>query len=110
MLELAPFKLGDLKKVAPIIDRINTRGDGIADFERTIDAVLDFATVISFSAIKADIECDADWFAEHVGFSDQAAIMIAFRDLLKDSGLAPKGEAPAPPRPRKAKAGASASA
>ena len=140
--DIAPFKLGSLKRAAPLIDRINAanaaRFDGAkarveakikageilaeaaaaalnkelakeaedAGLSGLFDSIDELLGVLAIGTSKVDPDCDLEWLQDNAGFADQPAIMAAFRDVLAEAGLAPKGEATAPARKARARAGA----
>lgn len=95
---IAPFKLGQLRRVAKHIDAINSRA-GTLSIEATMAGVLesteDIVLVLASGTVRIDSACDADWIDENVGFGDLPALSRAFTEVMREAGLAPSaGEAP----------------
>lgn len=91
--ELAPLRLGALRKAAAYLDRINERGAEIDSLEGVMESAHELCEVIAIALVKVDPACDVDWLEDRVGMAEMPAIKDAFRDLLSESGLAKKGEA-----------------
>ena len=100
--DLAPYKLGQLKKAAPILDRINANGGDIENMTGLTGALEDIVAVLAIGIAKVDPEATLDWIEDNVGIEDQAQLQAAFMELMRESGLASKGEAPAPLTPAEA--------
>jgi len=114
--EIAPYKLGALRRAAPHIDAINASvqalGDGADGAPGTITGLLEntehIVAILAIGLQKIDPELTAEALDDMIGPEDMAALGTALRDVLAESGLAPKGEAKAPSEPTQA-AGASTS-
>jgi hypothetical protein len=118
--EVAPFKIGDLRKAAPFIDEINARNKalknaeeegrepGLQDLTALFRAMLE---VLSVGLIKIDPELTADRLEEMVDFTFLNSLKVAVFALMKSSGLgAGEAKAPSPPAEEGAEASASSSA
>lgn len=96
--ELAPFRLGALRKAAAYLDRVNARMAEMAEsemdrLEPAMESARDMCEVLAIGLAKIDPELDADWLEEQFGMEDMSALQAAFYDLLRESGLIKKGEA-----------------
>jgi hypothetical protein len=94
--DIAPYKLGELRKAAPFIDAIQKRsaeGNKLAD---VMDSALDLLNVLSIGLIKIDPELTADYLEANVGMAEFVAMQATFLDITKEAGLERKGEATAP--------------
>ena len=109
--DLAPFKLGALKRAAPFLDRINTRTGSLNTAASSMELIMenaeDIMQVLAIGTSKIDPACDTAWLADEAGFEDIPALSQTFTELMQDSGLAPRGahapgEAPAPAAPEAA--------
>ena len=96
---LAPFKLGDLRKAAPHIDAINATAGALSSFEGMVNAARSIIEVLAVAVAKLDPAIDADALEDLADLGDMPALQVALKDLLEESGLAPKGEAPANSEP-----------
>lgn len=103
--DIAPFKLGALKRAAPTIDRINERlgvfSMANASMEQLLDNADDLVQVLGIGLAKIDPECTAEWLGEAAGFQDIPALAKAYTELMAESGFShgggeAPGEAPAP--------------
>ena len=105
--EIAPYKLGALRKAAPHIDAINAALGSLDTLEGMMDNMEHVVGVLSIGLAKIDPALTPDALADIVGIEDMKALGDALRDILQESGLAPKGEATAPTAPAVADGGAS---
>jgi hypothetical protein len=94
--DLAPFKLGALRKAAPILDRINAASGSLDSMEVMVDSSADIIEVLAIGLVKIDPAMTAEAVLDIVGFDELPMIQRAFVTLMQESGLAPKGEAQAP--------------
>jgi hypothetical protein len=117
--EIAPYKLGAIRKAAPHIDAINASVQALeVDAEGSVMPVggivgllentEHIVAILAIGLQKIDPALTADALDDMIGPDDMAALGIALRDILAESGLAPKGEAMAPAEPTET-AGASTS-
>ena len=106
--EIAPYKLGALRKAAPHIDAINAsvqamETDGSDVVSGGIVGLLEntehIIAIVAIGLQKIDPTMTAEALDDIIGPDDMSALGIALRDILAESGLAPKGEAMAPPEP-----------
>jgi hypothetical protein len=97
--EIAPLKLGDLRKVAKHIDAINATAGALTTFEGMVESSRSMIEVLAVAVQKIDATLTADAIEEATELADIPVIGEAFKILLQESGLAPKGEAPAPSEP-----------
>ena len=106
--EIAPYKLGALRKAAPHIDAINAsvqamETDGSDVVSGGIVGLLEntehIIAIVAIGLQKIDPTMTAEALDDIIGPDDMSAFGIALRDILAESGLAPKGEAMAPPEP-----------
>lgn len=107
--DIAPYKLGSLRKAAPIIDRINAAAGSLTTMEGTAQATADLVEVLSIGLMKIDPTLTPEALDDIVGFDDLLALRDTFTAILRESGLAPSGESKAP-APEPAPAGASSEA
>ena len=103
--EIAPYKLGALRKAAPHIDAINA-GASIETIEGLMDNAEHIVEIIAIGLVKIDPALTAAALDDLIGVDDMPVLGTAFRDILAEAGLTPKGEAKAPTKRAKA-AGAS---
>jgi len=99
---IAPYKLGALRKAAPIIDDINEAISGLADGNVGGMSLADMAELtakfVAFVAVgteRADLELTAEKLEDSFGIEDLPILQEAFREICEESGLK-KGEAKAP--------------
>jgi hypothetical protein len=104
---VAPYMLGDLRRAAPHIDRVNElaqrtteaaqagKQPGLADLSELARALVE---VIAVGIGKIDPAMTADAIEDMVDMTFIPSLQAAVFELLKASGLAPKGEAKAPSR------------
>jgi hypothetical protein len=103
--EIAPFKIGAMRRAAPFIDRINKRA---ADFmkdkpiegeipkiEGLPDLLCDIIAIVAIGLERIDPAMTAEALEDEIGFSDMAAMRIAYTEILAESGMN-QGEAQAP--------------
>ena len=100
--EIAPYKLGALKLAAPHIDAMNAIARDIGTMEGAADSAVHMLAVLAIGLQKLDPTLTAEYLEEQIGFDEMAEIGRAVKDLLAESGLAPKGEAQAPSAPETA--------
>jgi hypothetical protein len=109
--EIAPYKIGALRKAAPHIDAINASvqamqadgGDGVSGgIVGLLENTENIIAVIAIGLQKIDPTLTVDALDDIIGPEDMPALGTALRDILVESGLAPKGEAMAPPEPTEA--------
>lgn len=96
--EIAPYKLGALKKAAPHIDAINA-GPSIDTIEGLMDNAAHIVEVLAIGLGKIDASLTVEALDDIIGADDMHALGTALRDVLVESGLAPKGEVAAPSEP-----------
>lgn len=94
--ELAPLKLGALRRAAPHIDAVNAIAGALSTLEGALEAGRHFIEVLAIAIEKIDPAMTADAIEEMLGIEEIPALQEGFRKLLAESGLAPKGEAQAP--------------
>lgn len=94
--DIAPYKLGALRKAAPILDRINAASGSLDSMEVMVDSSADIIEVLVIGLAKIDPALTVDAILDMVGFGELPMIQRAFVELMQESGLAPKGEATAP--------------
>lgn len=93
--DVAPYKLGSLRKAAPIVERINTIAGSLTTFEGAIEAGCELAALVSIGLVKLDPTLTAEALQEQLGIEDMSAIQKAATDILTASGII-QGEARAP--------------
>jgi hypothetical protein len=97
--ELAPLKLGALRKAAPHIDQINATAGAFDSLEGVTNAARAMIEVLAIGIEKIDSAITADWLEDQLELADMPKLQGAIQALLESSGLAPKGEAKAPSAP-----------
>lgn len=97
--EVAPLKLGDLRRVAQHIDAINATAGALTTFEGMAASARSMIEVLAVALQKVDAALTADAIEAEMDLADIPVIGQAFKALLEASGLASKGEAPAPSAP-----------
>lgn len=124
--EIAPYKLGALRKAAPHIDAINVSvkaaekaAKAAKEAGKTTDTTTDVSiaglfentehivAIVAIGLGKIDPAMTADALEDVIGIEDMPALGTALRDILAEAGLAPTGEATAPAPKRRKAAGAS---
>jgi len=100
--DIAPYKLGDLKKAAKHIDAMN---EVDASFEGAVQSGSDALAILLVGIKKLDPAMSLEELENMTGMEDLPHIASVTRTLLEESGLA-KGEATAPPAVPVAPAGA----
>jgi hypothetical protein len=91
--ELAPYRLGAIRKAAAYLDRINARGVSIDTLEVVLESAHEMCEVLAIGLSKIDPEYTAEWLEDQLGIEDMPALQTAFKEVLVASGLAQKGEA-----------------
>lgn len=105
--EVAPFKLGELRKAAPHIDRMNDLMKIVEDGRKAeppqdppmavlADLMHELCEICAIGLGKIDPEMNCDWLEDQIDLSFIMSLQEAVIALLRSSGLAPKGEAQAP--------------
>ena len=89
--DIAPYKLGDLRRAAPFIDAIQKRSDG-AGLVDVLDSAFDLLNVMSIGLVRIDPELTPDYLEQNVGMDDFVAMQASFLDVTKESGLKSAGE------------------
>lgn len=108
---IAPYKISELRKVAPHVDRMNElvrqakamkeenekRKEAGEDpisptFESAMDMLHETCEIVSVGLVKIDPQMTAEWLEERVDLSFQPSLQVAVEALMKSSGLASKGE------------------
>ena len=108
--EIAPYKLGALRRAAPHIDAINASinaasladDDGVISIAALFENTEHIVAVIAIGLQKLDATLTAEVLDDMIGADDMPALGAALRDILAEAGLAPKGEAAAPTEPTEA--------
>jgi hypothetical protein len=108
-VEVAPFKLAQLRKAAPFIDNMNERLDRVTKLQAAgeqpslsemAELMRALIEVLAIGTVKADPELTADAIEEAVDITFMPSLQEAVMAVLRASGLAPKGEAKAPSPPQ----------
>lgn len=94
--DVAPYKLGAMRRAAPYIDRMNAAAAGLPTIEGMADAAADLCGFLSIGLVKIDSALTSEGLEDMVGLGDLPALRNAFTAILNDSGLK-TGEAPAAP-------------
>lgn len=93
--EIAPYKLGALRKAAPHIDAINA-GSSIETIEGMIENAEHIVAILAIGLQKVDASLTPEALDDMIGASDLPALGAALSAVLAEAGLAQKGEAQAP--------------
>lgn len=104
--EIAPYKLGALRKAAPHIDAVNAAIGSLDTIEGMMDNLEHIVGVLSVGLIKLDPALTVEAISDMVGMDDMGALATAFREVLQEAGMTPKGEVAAPTAPKAADVGA----
>ena len=107
--ELAPYRLGKMRRAAIFIDHINETVGALDTLEGMLKSARDILEVLAIGIVEIDPTLDADALEEMLGMDDLPALQSQFKYFLEECGLARKGEAAAPSAPP-AQEGATASA
>lgn len=100
--EIAPYKLGPLKRAARHIDAVNkaaAEGADIDSLEGLLAPVDDVIAVVSIGLVKIDPELTPEYLSEELGIEDLPKLSLAMRQILAESGMRSVGEAQAPSAP-----------
>lgn len=92
------MSLGQLRRSAPFIDKINSTLTSLDDLAGVTDAARDVIEVLVIGLEKVAPDLTADEIEDELGMPDMPRLQAAFKALLGESGLAP-GEATPPPSP-----------
>lgn len=93
--DIAPYKLGDLRRAAPFIDNIQRKTDA-GSLTDLMDSAVDLLNVLSIGLVKIDPVLTPDYLEANVSMDEFAGLQSGFIDLTAESGLKSKGEAAAP--------------
>jgi hypothetical protein len=99
--EIAPYKLGALRQAAPHIDAINAAAS-IETIEGLMENAEHIVAILGIGLRKIDASLTPEALDDLIGADDMQMLGTALRDVLAESGLAPKGEATAPTEPTEA--------
>lgn len=106
--DLAPYKLGALRRAAPHIDAMNAIGGALTTMEGMVESASHMIAIVAIGLEKLDPVMTAAHIEDEMGLDDLPALGAAVRDLLAESGLAAKGEAQATsPEPEEASSSSS---
>jgi hypothetical protein len=97
--EIAPYKLGALKQAAPHIDAINAAQGSLSTMAGMVDSAVHLIGVLAPGLAKLDPALTPAALEDLIDIGDLQAITAAVTELLRESGLAPKGEATVPTEP-----------
>jgi hypothetical protein len=93
--DIAPYKIGQLRKAAPIIDRMNARVAGLASVSGMVEAAADMIDFLWIGLVRLDPTITLDQLNDEIGMGDLPAIRDAVLAVMTESGLK-SGEAKAP--------------
>lgn len=94
--DIAPYKLGAMRKAAPHIDRVNATAGALTSIEGVIESVGELLAVLSIGLVKIDPALTPEHLEEEIfGLGDAPAVREAFQAVLLESGML-AGEATAP--------------
>lgn len=96
---VAPFKLRELRRAAPHIDRLAARGGRFETVEAVTEAAADMVGVVAVGIAEAT----AEGLLAEMGLGDLERLRAAFEAVLAEAGLqrpeTPPGEPQAGPPP-----------
>jgi hypothetical protein len=98
--DIAPYKLNQMRKAAPFIDKINATAGAMNTMEGMYESAADLIEVLAIGVSKIDPAMTAEAIGDALSGSveELKALQVTFKDLLLESGLTP-GEAKAPLAP-----------
>jgi hypothetical protein len=109
VVEIAPYKIAQLRRAAPILDQINARMAEIAGKPEGVEDKLNelgvagmtevvglFLAFIAVGTEKSDAKLTAEALEEQFGIGDLPALQATFRDICTEQGMNQSGEATAP--------------
>ena len=82
---IAPFRLGELRRAAPYIDRLSARAGQAPSVEAAVETAADMLNVLA--AGIPDVTADA--LQASAGLGELDAIRTAFEAVLAEAGLKP---------------------
>lgn len=92
--ELAPYMIGSMRRAAPFVDRINARAGTLATLEHIFENGRDLCEVVAIGLGKIEPAMTADAIEDQLGFEDMMALAQAYKEIMREAGFAPKGDAP----------------
>ena len=98
--EIAPYKLGALRKAAPHIDAINITAGALTSVEGMMESQHHTLAVLLIGLQKVDPSITAEMLDDEVGLDDIPSLVSCFQTIMIESGLAAPGEAKAPSAPQ----------
>jgi hypothetical protein len=93
--DVAPYKIGAMRKAAPFITRINETAGSMTTLEGAVEAAGDMIGFLAIGLSKIDPTLTAEQLEEQIGLNDALDLQKAMIAVIKDSGLQ-TGEAKAP--------------
>lgn len=92
--DIAPYKIAQLRKAAPFIEKVNATAGSLSSIEGAVEVMGDLVGFLAVGIAKIDPSVTVDQLEEEIGFDDLPAIQRAFLDIMAESGFKP-GEAKA---------------
>ena len=94
--DIAPYKIKSMMLAAAHIDAINAGAASIDTIEGLMENAEHIIAILAIGLVKIDPALTADALGDMFGANDLQALGVTLREILEESGLAPKGEATAP--------------
>jgi hypothetical protein len=95
--DLAPYKLGKLRRAAPFIDSIQRRSTAPGELSDVLESAFDLVNVLSIGLVEIDPTLTPEYLEENLSMEEFVAMQAAFLEVTRESGLQSKGEVTAPP-------------
>jgi hypothetical protein len=93
--DVAPYKIGAMRKAAPYITRINETAGSLSTIDGAVEVAGDMIGFLSIGLVKIDPTLTPEYLEEQIGMGDLVELQAAATAVISASGLRP-GEAPAP--------------
>jgi hypothetical protein len=94
--EVAPYKIGAMRKAAPHIDIINSKVGALSTVEGMASVASEFLSVLLVGIQKVDPSVTLEQLEDEVSLADIQDLRDAFQGVLAESGMTRAGEAEAP--------------
>ena len=93
--DIAPYKLGDMRRAAPIVDRMNGAAGSLSTLEGGVEFAGELAAFVAIGLSRIDPTLTVEALEDQLGMDNVRELQVAFQAILRASGLTP-GEAKAP--------------
>jgi hypothetical protein len=94
-IEVAPYKLKQLRRAAPLIEKVNATLGSLSTLSGGIEVMDSLTAFVAIGAEKVRADFTFAALEDKIGMEDMPALQNAFRDILTASGFK-AGEAKAP--------------